>query len=272
MIKSLILLFLLSCTYSWGQDNIVDFNDVILFTNGETVRCEILERDNRSLYYNILKNGELRKVQVLRKRVYSITKNDTTINLSHAKANQTGERFIMDLNSFSFEFYTGVTEYVFDETYTIPFDTNEYNRRTSYGQMIPLGFTIGFKNYFRGSPEKFISGVKYGVTAELAFGRELTHAVGLSIGYTGLLKLRDEMGIEFNFDTGVGLVRWDIEYGFIGQHFSKSVSYIQLNPSVLFRYKDMGIGVGYGYYFLNNSANYNPRKQSLKLYINYNIN
>jgi len=261
------------CVYSFGQKNDVDsteYNDVLLFTNGETVKCIFIGNEGGYVDYYIIWRGMKRKETVLRKRVYSYTQNNITTNISHAKANQTGDRFIMDLNSFSFEFYTGITEYSFNEEYTIPYDTIKYMRRSSYGNMMPLGFTIGFKNYFRGSPEKFISGIKYGITSELASGRKYTHSLGLSIGYTGLLKLSDEIGFEFNFDTGIGIVRWDLSPNYIGYNFSELTKYIQFNPNVLFRYRDVGIGVGYGYYYFNSEIN--PKKQSLKFYLNYNIN
>lgn len=264
----LLMFFFLSYGQASKNDSI-DFDDVILFTNGESLNCIFIKQRGKLIYYYVLRNGKKTKTVARKKYVYSITENNISTNYSHKRSTQTGETYLMDLNSFSLGLYTGVTEFSYEQEYYTHNSSILQTKRVSYGNLLPVGITFAHKNYFSGKSNQFISGIRYGVTVEVAYRKEVTHTLGLKFGYTGLWKIKPKLGIELNFDTGFGITRWDFGPEFIGYGFDFVDEYILFSPSISLRIKDLGIGIGYSYYYLNKE--FRAAKQTLRFHVNFNL-
>lgn len=264
--------------------------DVITFTDGRKVEAKVIEVDYNTLKYkrHNSESGPLYTTRIyLVHRVqysdgtveeYSPLKQKSKPVKTKKNKEKTAPKEVLSGNGFFIDGNIGFTTFertVYPGTWVvnaIGSNDTQVSHTGRYSEVIPVfGFTMGSKFYFGDREKKYIHGLQM---TWIAPRINLQEKAGIDIlllnpGYTGLVKLERDMGLELNVSSGFSVLARDIstqQFGyFTVPAFDPIVGY-NVSPGVKFRKGGFALGLQYSYAATIGVAN-NPVYNSLSVTI-----
>jgi hypothetical protein len=137
-----------------------------------------------------------------------------------------------------------------------------------------VGVKLGIKKYFNSPWNNFTSGFQIQVRRAYSIYPEFTSSQTIGVGYTGILRIKEQQGLELNANIGLSGIGWNFEelavffFDFLPIYISEDYTFGALiSPEVKYRHRQFSIGLEYAYFFdlRNTSSDRNVKYSSFCL-------
>ena len=262
--------------------------DIITFTDGRNVEAKIIEVDYNTLKYKRHNNesGPLYTTRIY--LVHRIQYSDGTLEEYSPlkdKPKPVGKKKekkntvdLLSSNGFFIDGNIGVTTFERTEesgtsvNNALGYGNNYISNTGRYSEVIPvIGFTMGSKFYLSDRKRNYVHGIQM---TWIAPRINLQRYAGIDIvllnpGYTGMVKLAKDMGVELNISSGFSVLARDIDsqnFGYFTVPAFDPILGYNVSPGVKFRKGGFALGLQYSYAGTINVEN-NPVYNSLSFTI-----
>lgn len=245
--------------------------DVITFTDGKTVEAKVVEVDYNTLKYKRYnsESGPLytTRIYLVHRVIYSdgtieeyspLKERPKSVETKNEKEKKTPKE-VLSSNGFFIDGNIGITSFERTEysgtmvPEAVGLGNAEISTTGRYSEIIPVfGFTMGSKFYFGNREKKYIHGIQLTWIAPRV---NMQEKAGIDIrllnpGYTGMIKLERDIGLELNLSSGFSMLARDIgrqNFGYFTVPAFDPILGYNISPGIKFRRGGFALGLQYSY-------------------------